>query len=324
MDEAHCGPQLLAVPARCSIAERLAALRPGEMLTLVGNTGAEAAANLAEQPLEIHVLPLNLAGATTAEQAIGLILDDLAELAGALWPQWEAPTPLGSVVPSSWRRAALRFVIAGRRPRFRWLVRETELAGLLSALPDLALLCEIDARRPERAAPIIAALEWCRRNAAKVIATVAEQPARAPPWDRIVYDALTVERPPATQALRRVIAPAAARAASGSDSEQRMRAALENTRDLAGLFEAEITLNLGPLGPTPRVDLLWREGKIVVELDGAEHERGLTYAADRHRDYELMVAGYLVLRLTNAEVALDLGRAIEKVRRVVELRRRSK
>lgn len=102
-----------------------------------------------------------------------------------------------------------------------------------------------------------------------------------------------------------------------------MRDALAADRELAGLFENEITVKLGPLGPTPRVDLLWRDGKVVVELDGAEHERDPNYGADRHRDFELLVAGYLVLRLTNAEVALDLGRSLDKVRRVVNLRRRS-
>lgn len=100
-----------------------------------------------------------------------------------------------------------------------------------------------------------------------------------------------------------------------------MRNALQTAPDLAGLFEDEVTLQLDPLGLTPRVDLLWRDGKVVVELDGPEHERGPNYAADRHRDYELLVAGYLVLRLTNAEVKLDIGRSLEKVRRVVNLRR---
>jgi very-short-patch-repair endonuclease len=96
---------------------------------------------------------------------------------------------------------------------------------------------------------------------------------------------------------------------------------MQTAPDLAGLFEDEITLQLGALGPTPRVDLLWRDGKVVVELDGPEHERDPNYGADRHRDYELLVAGYLVLRLTNAEVQLDLSRSLEKVRRVVNLRR---
>jgi very-short-patch-repair endonuclease len=100
-----------------------------------------------------------------------------------------------------------------------------------------------------------------------------------------------------------------------------MREALQAAPDLAGLFEDEVTLQLGALGPTPRVDLLWRDGKVVVELDGPEHERDPNYGADRHRDYELLVAGYLVLRLTNAEVKLDLSRSLEKVRRVVNLRR---
>jgi very-short-patch-repair endonuclease len=100
-----------------------------------------------------------------------------------------------------------------------------------------------------------------------------------------------------------------------------MREALRATPDLSGLFEDEITLQLGTLGLTPRVDLLWRDGKVVVEIDGPEHERDPNYGADRHRDYELLVAGYLVLRLTNAEVELDLSRSLEKVRRVVNLRR---
>ena len=113
----------------------------------------------------------------------------------------------------------------------------------------------------------------------------------------------------------------AAMALRGSAVERRMREALRAAPDLSGLFEDEVMLQLGPLGPTPRVDLLWRGGKVVVELDGFEHERHPTYGADRHRDYELLMAGYLVLRLTNAEIDLDLGRSVEKVRGVVNLRR---
>ncbi len=59
-----------------------------------------------------------------------------------------------------------------------------------------------------------------------------------------------------------------------------------------------------------------------MELDGPEHERDRHYGADRHRDYELLVAGYLVLRLTNAEVERDLARALDSIRRVVDLRRK--
>jgi len=34
------------------------------------------------------------------------------------------------------------------------------------------------------------------------------------------------------------------------------------------------------------------------------------YAADRHRDFELLVSGYAVLRLSNEEVLTDTARAV--------------
>ena len=71
----------------------------------------------------------------------------------------------------------------------------------------------------------------------------------------------------------------------------------------------------------PRVDLLWREGRVVVELDGPDHQEDFKFANDRHRDFELLVAGYLVLRITNNQVQTDLQRAIEKIRAVVRFRR---
>jgi Protein of unknown function (DUF559) len=135
----------------------------------------------------------------------------------------------------------------------------------------------------------------------------------------LLYDAVIVHSL-LEPVARRLILPFSDLTSRGSAIERRMREALRATSDLAGLFEDEVALQLGALGPTPRVDLPWRDGKVIVELDGPEHERDPNYGADRHRDYELLVAGYLVLRLTNAEVELDLNRSLEKVRRVVNLR----
>ena len=42
---------------------------------------------------------------------------------------------------------------------------------------------------------------------------------------------------------------------------------------------------------------------------------------DRERDYRLLLAGYLTLRLTNEDVLGDLALALEKLRNVVDLRR---
>jgi very-short-patch-repair endonuclease len=88
------------------------------------------------------------------------------------------------------------------------------------------------------------------------------------------------------------------------------------------LFSCNETVSIGGgLMTPPRVDLLWREGRVVVELDGPEHQDDPNFADDRHRDYELLVAGYLVLRITNNQIETDLQRAIEKIRSVVRFRR---
>jgi hypothetical protein len=304
------------------IVTKLMALRCGGALTLIGLGQAQLGEILSRTSTSPRMLRLDFVGIATTALAIERILDDLADLAAALWPDWdgpESPQLLPGLLPA-WRRAATRFASAGRRPRFPRLARETEVVHLLSVLPGLVLLAEVDSLRSERATPIIGALEWCRRQGAAVVALLAEEPAPKAPWDRLLYDAVIVESL-VEPAARRLILPSSDMTSRGSAVERRMREALRAAPDLAGLFEDEVALQLGALGPAPRVDLLWRDGKVVVELDGPEHERDPNYGADRHRDYELLVAGYLVLRLTNAEVELDLSRSLEKVRRVVNLRR---
>lgn len=307
--------QILEIGARINM------LPPKGALTFIGLGSNDLREVLRWSEPVRRMLRLDLAGALTAETAIQRILDDLADLAAALWPDWNGQEPCAmSGIQFSWRRAAARLVRAGRRPRFRRLSPGLELDQLLRTLSGLVLLADVDPTRSDHAAPIIATLEWCRRHGAIVVALLAEQPPCEPPWDRLLHGAFAVERQ-IEPALHRLLPPLELETLRGSAIEKRMREALRADGELSGLFEDEVTLFLGPLGPSPRVDLLWRVGKIVVELDGAEHGRDPNYGADRHRDYELLVAGYLVLRLTNAEVETDLGRALEKVRRVVNLRR---
>lgn len=69
------------------------------------------------------------------------------------------------------------------------------------------------------------------------------------------------------------------------------------------------------------VDLVWFDGKIVVEIDGYRcHSSRSDFANDRHRDYELQLSGFLVLRLTHAGVMTDIELAIDKIRDFVNLR----
>ncbi|RED37761.1 uncharacterized protein DUF559 [Rhodopseudomonas thermotolerans] len=151
-----------------------------------------------------------------------------------------------------------------------------------------------------------------------MVAIFPRKPPAVAPFDRLLYGAVDVVS--AVQPLQtRFIAPSG-RAHHASLVEQRVEAALLQDGELASLFVCNQTVAIDGYG-SPRVDLLWRDGRVVVELDGPEHQGDPNFANDRHRDYELLVAGYLVLRITNQQVATDLQAAIEKIRAVVRFRR---
>ena len=105
-----------------------------------------------------------------------------------------------------------------------------------------------------------------------------------------------------------------------SDSELKLAKLIAADSFLAPLFSFNTPLHLGPLS-RPCVDLLWEPGKLVVEIDDATHWHKVKYAADRQRDFELIAAGFMVLRITAEEVLQDAGKALHKIRTCVELRR---
>jgi very-short-patch-repair endonuclease len=105
-----------------------------------------------------------------------------------------------------------------------------------------------------------------------------------------------------------------------SPIEQRLCKMIQADRELAPKFIFNARVENAALN-SPKVDLLWAEGRIVIELDGPEHRGPRTYRDDRHRDYELICAGYLVVRIPNEEIVEDFAKAIEKIRSVVRLRR---
>jgi len=182
----------------------------------------------------------------------------------------------------------------------------------------LILLASIDAERPYAAAGRIAALEWCAGNGAAIVISCQTKPPPTPPFDRILYGALEIARvnSPVTS---RLIVPAS-KAHHKSNTQERVRLAVLKDPELGPLFEFNKSAPTNVLGQPPCVDLLWCDGRVVVELDGHEHFIDPKYGQDRHRDYELLVAGYLVLRITNAQAATDLQFAIEKIRKVVRYR----
>jgi very-short-patch-repair endonuclease len=105
-----------------------------------------------------------------------------------------------------------------------------------------------------------------------------------------------------------------------SEAERLLYQAMSRDGDLRGLFEPNVRV-ITRFQTAPCVDFLWREGKIVVEVDSYFTHGGKNeFASDRQRDYETLVSGYLTVRLLYEEVLRDCQLALNKVRRVVALR----
>nr|WP_260407951.1 endonuclease domain-containing protein [Planomonospora venezuelensis] len=69
------------------------------------------------------------------------------------------------------------------------------------------------------------------------------------------------------------------------------------------------------------MDLLWRDERCVVEIDGPDHRTARKYAQDRQRDIRLQQAGYAVLRFTDDQVMTDMEAVLRQVEWFVRNRR---
>jgi very-short-patch-repair endonuclease len=119
------------------------------------------------------------------------------------------------------------------------------------------------------------------------------------------------------------VSPLIGRPNPASPGELMLASRLERDEQLAGLFRYNVRVETAR-GTSPLVDLVWEEGKLVVEVDGFYfHSSAEAFARDRNRDYELAISGYLVLRLPGDEVVADVELAVEKIRDMVAFRRGS-
>lgn len=124
--------------------------------------------------------------------------------------------------------------------------------------------------------------------------------------------------------LRLVVPPILGRPHPASPGEQLLALWLARDTELAPLFEYNVRVETSG-GISFIVDLLWREGKLTVEVDGyGWHSSPHAFAADRHRDYRLLCDGYRTLRLPHDEVMDDPALQCEKIRDVVRTIRKEK
>jgi very-short-patch-repair endonuclease len=103
----------------------------------------------------------------------------------------------------------------------------------------------------------------------------------------------------------------------GSDAEQRLHAKLIADAELGSLFRFNQLVKTRH-GTTPRVDLVWPDGKLIIEIDGhADHSRAGKFCHDRERDYQLLISGYRVLRVPEMFVLIDPQLTLERIRTAV-------
>jgi very-short-patch-repair endonuclease len=218
------------------------------------------------------------------------------------------------------------------------MLAATELAQLALAVSrsGLVIVADVDAACAGLApAAVVHALEWIAQHShGAVVALFSKLPPNVPPFDRILYGARFMIA--GTNATPSAVAPVTAASRDHepwiapwrglphplSETEQRLARALGVDSELASLFSFNQFVDT-LRGSRPKVDLLWMEGRLVVELDGyGVHGNRAAFMYDRHRDYELTLSGYTVLRLADDEIAQDIEKAVEKIRDLVSLCRK--
>jgi very-short-patch-repair endonuclease len=332
----------------------------GAVVVLAGIDGESLRALVDEvEPEQCGRLALfaRIVPASTTEAIVEQVINLLAETARRLWPVWFTDVSFGGCrgdtlgrlaagaiarsaaekiagLSPSWTEAAAKLALDNRAPRVIGTLPAIELAQLALAISRCGLVLVADAHTAARTGPnpaaVVHALEWIAQHSqSAVVALFPELPRNEPPFDHIIYGARQVI--PAVSAIEPDvpgalghepwIAPWRGQPHPLSEIEQRLAKMLAVDLDLEPLFRFNQSIET-VRGSRPRVDLVWTEGWLVVELEGyPDHGCMRAFIHDRHRDYELTLSGYTVLRLANVEIAQEYGKAIEKIRDLVRLRR---
>jgi very-short-patch-repair endonuclease len=331
---------------------------PGRVTALAGISPHELIAKL-EAAEDLGKLAIVL-GVGAALPPIGVqdIIDSLAKLALDAWPIWFDDEDFSGCsndtagraalqikvraiaarlpsVSANWANSAASLALSGRVPRVRSHPAEVELRQLCQAISPSQPVLIFDGRdllERSAAEAAIHALEWIARSGpCLVIMLFKELPPNEPPFERVLFGASDasrrehIEEGAAAGGPFRItplwVGPIRGRPHPLSNEEKRLAEVLSRDGELAGLFSFNQVIETVH-GGRPRVDMLWRIGRLVVEVDGyPDHANRAAFARDRQRDFELLLSGYVVLRLANDEVAQDLHRAVEKIRSIVRHQR---
>ncbi|MEU7893591.1 DUF559 domain-containing protein [Nonomuraea sp. NPDC049152] len=285
--------------------------------------------------------PVVLTHAATAPHRVGdlvtAVLRDMEELAVRRFPRWlpgaeDIAGPGGAGVRAV-RVLAVRLAAGDRhfgpfladlaeaalrgRPctaRFSAEVRAAGLGRVLGTGSTIAVQAPGELSRGE-ADVLFAACQWLERwtglHVLQAPPCASDEPSphdRPVPRDAPVpYDRTSPYQAPVPgdgAGGRGPWGPRKGRPHHASRAEQRMESVLRWC-DWAADREWNQVYASHPLSNPIRVDLLWREARLVVEIDDDSHLRQEKFESDRRRDVRLARDGYVVLRFTSRAVLTD-------------------
>jgi very-short-patch-repair endonuclease len=317
-------------------AEFVSKLRNGKVVGIGVPLPAAALADLedyADQEMAAtRVVGLRLAKLTSHDHLLRACVRSVAAGAAALWPDWYgADVSAGKTgqrskeVSPLWRERATELVSSGKPPLptdFPNAIQISQLALTIGA-PDLIIaLAATDQNLSARELKsLVATAMWlAAQSQAKVALLVHQVHSTSEEFDRIIRESLghgflmAEAEPPVEEVPTVTITAIKGRPNPTSPGEVLLADRLAKDAELAGLFAFNQTVK-SVHNKEYRVDLVWPEGKLVVEVDGYTfHCSPFAFGQDRHRDYELLITGYRVLRLTHEEIVKDTQRAIAKIR----------
>ena len=341
-----------------SVAGLVLKATPGAVLVLAGLDGTllrRLMDQVEAEPNSARALFPRISHAQTTDAVVQQLTEQLAATAQRLWPIWFTdvsfaecrPDTLGrfaahgivrraaaqiSGLQTVWAESATDLALNQKAPRVRNMPAAVEVAQLALAVSRNGLVFVVDVEQAcadSNPAAIVHALEWSAQlTQCAVIALFRVLPPHQPPFDRILYGARVLfvgdekagesaEAPVRNDGIW--LAPWLGSPHPLSETEQRLEKALRADKELAPLFGCNQFVET-MRGSRPKVDFVWTQGRMVVELDGyGSHGNRAAFMYDRHRDYELTLSGYTVLRLANDEIAQDIGKAVEKIRDIVHL-----
>jgi very-short-patch-repair endonuclease len=337
-------------------------LKQGSALALLCSDVAASFATLKSDLAgrRFTVCSLQWADVEQTKSLIDEAVDGLARISLALWPNWpggvqgecapcdghgsgrreglDFPQEVAHSVTSrfqsaSWREAANNLCRAARLPLPRDYPQSAQAAQLALTLTNGKLGIAMAIERigsTDQIAMLRAAAEWLAASTGgSVILMVPSDENGIAELKKLIP---WVEHPDAVHVQQREkeharplvgLFPITGAPHPLSPTEKRLAAKLRQDAELANLFSYNRRI-AGHHGNQYIVDLIWQDGGLIVEIDGFQvHGNRSAFIQDRHRDYELMAAGYRVLRITDDEIVGDTQSAVEKIRQIVRYLKQS-